>query len=177
MGRGTRQQAIHLDQQRPLSVAPGRRSLLAWITLAVGALLLVGGAGLFADWWSCLPDDVQATYVGRSSCVECHATEVEQWIGSDHDLAMDVATDETVLADFNDVEFTHHGIVSRMYRDGCEVHGPHGRPGREDDGFRSQVCAWGPPAAAVHGGVRSAGRTCRTTKSLACRYSASPGTR
>ncbi len=120
MGRGTRQQAIHLDQQRPLSVAPGRRSLLAWITLAVGALLLVGGAGLFADWWICLPDDVQPTYVGRSSCVECHAAEVQQWTGSDHDLAMDVANDETVVADFGDVEFTHHGITSRMYRDGSK---------------------------------------------------------
>ncbi len=40
------------------------------------------------------------------------------WQGSDHDLAMDVATPETVLGDFNDATLEHFGIISRMYRDG-----------------------------------------------------------
>ena len=31
---------------------------------------------------------------------------------------MDIASDETVLGDFGDVEFEHNGITSRFYRDG-----------------------------------------------------------
>ena len=80
----------------------------------------MAGGWIFADWWMCLPDDVRPTYVGRGSCVECHAAEVQQWTGSDHDRAMDEATDATVLGDFSDVQFTHHGITSRMYRDGSK---------------------------------------------------------
>ena len=73
-------------------------------------------AALFADWWICLPEDVQATFVGGQACVECHATETHLWRGSDHDRAMDVATDDTVLGDFEDATFTRHGITSRMFR-------------------------------------------------------------
>jgi tetratricopeptide (TPR) repeat protein len=36
--------------------------------------------------------------------------------GSDHDMSMDTATEETVLGDFNNVTFTHLGITSRFYR-------------------------------------------------------------
>ena len=44
---------------------------------------------------------------------------------------MDPATDETVLADFNGAELTHHGVTSRMYRDGkkfmIRTEGPDGK--------------------------------------------------
>ena len=111
----------------------GRRTWLLRSVLAVVLLLLIAGGWILADWWICLPDSVQAAYVGRASCVECHAAEVQQWIGSDHDRAMDAATDATVLGDFHDVQFTHHGITSRMYRDGARfmIHteGPDGKMG------------------------------------------------
>ncbi len=58
----------------------------------------------------------QASFVGRSECIECHAEAYSQWLGSDHDNAMDFASDETVLGDFGDAEFTHAGITSRFYR-------------------------------------------------------------
>ena len=65
------------------------------------------------------PFDIsQATYVGQAKCVDCHKEETQNWTNSHHDLAMQVATDETVLADFNNAELTHHGITSRMFRDG-----------------------------------------------------------
>jgi tetratricopeptide (TPR) repeat protein len=89
-----------------------------WWATAILLLAVVVGGWALADWWTCLPDSVQATYVGRASCVECHQKEVDEWIGSDHDRAMDLATEETVLGDFNDAELTHHGIQSRMFRDG-----------------------------------------------------------
>ena len=41
------------------------------------------------------------TFVGKESCIECHKVQYELWIGSDHDLAMDHASDSTVLGDFN----------------------------------------------------------------------------
>ncbi|MDX1925040.1 MAG: multiheme c-type cytochrome [Pirellulaceae bacterium] len=62
----------------------------------------------------------QATYVGQASCIKCHAKESEKWSNSHHDLAMQTATDETVLANFNNASLTHHGITSRMFRDGTK---------------------------------------------------------
>ncbi len=105
------------------------RRLLIWLIL-VGCILSVP-AWLCADWWIGLPPDATATYVGRATCAECHAGQADKWQGSDHDLAMDVATDESVLGDFNDATLEHFGIVSRMYRSGDKfiVHteGPDGQ--------------------------------------------------
>ena len=56
-----------------------------------------------------------AEFVGRDQCIDCHREAYEKWIGSDHDMAMDVATTETVLADFDNTTFTHNGITSRFY--------------------------------------------------------------
>ena len=58
----------------------------------------------------------RASFVGRAECIDCHTEAYELWRGSDHDNAMDFATDETVLGDFDDLEFTHAGITSRFYR-------------------------------------------------------------
>ena len=60
-------------------------------------------------------DEVGPEYIGRESCKECHLREYELYQGSDHDLAMDHATDETVLADFN-ISQTLHGIETRFFR-------------------------------------------------------------
>ncbi len=73
----------------------------------------------------------QATYVGQSSCIKCHAEETQKWKNSHHDLAMQLATDETVLANFDNVELTHHSVTSRMFRDGqrfmVHTEGPDGQ--------------------------------------------------
>ncbi len=58
----------------------------------------------------------QAVFVGREACVECHDEAYEAWIRSDHDRAMDVATDSSVLGDFNESVFERAGITSRFYR-------------------------------------------------------------
>ena len=49
-------------------------------------------------------------YVGRQTCIECHQGQHDAWQGSHHDLAMDRATKETVLADFNNAELAHEGM-------------------------------------------------------------------
>ncbi|RKX34484.1 MAG: hypothetical protein DRP71_06875 [Verrucomicrobia bacterium] len=60
--------------------------------------------------------DGPATYVGRESCRECHENSMRLFEGSHHDLAMDHATEATVLGDFNDSTFTYNGLTSRFYR-------------------------------------------------------------
>ena len=86
------------------------------IIVLVAAALLVCGGFVFADWWTCLPETTQATYVGGQACIECHQEYYDQWKGSHHDLAMDRATPETVLGDFDDVQFEHFGVKSRLFR-------------------------------------------------------------
>jgi len=49
-------------------------------------------------------------YVGDKQCVACHQTEVDQWKGSDHELAMQVANKTTVLGNFNNVKTTIDGV-------------------------------------------------------------------
>ncbi|MGC6441967.1 MAG: multiheme c-type cytochrome [Rubripirellula sp.] len=85
--------------------------------IAIAVVVLVFGY-LFNDYWSARPEGIEATFVGRSSCIECHQNEAETFRGSHHDLAMDLATEQTVLADFDNVTFENDGIVSRMFRDG-----------------------------------------------------------
>ena len=74
--------------------------------------------------------EAEPTFAGTQACRECHRVEYERWFGSDHDLAMDVATDTTVLGDFSGVEATFHGTTSRFFRrDGryvIETEGPDG---------------------------------------------------
>ena len=55
-------------------------------------------------------------FVGRERCASCHEAATRAWTGSDHDLAMAEATEETVLGDFSDVEVRFHGITSRFFR-------------------------------------------------------------
>ncbi|MFC2080028.1 tetratricopeptide repeat protein [Bacteroidota bacterium] len=59
--------------------------------------------------------DQDAEYMGRASCAECHKMEHDLFQHSDHDLAMDVTSSESVLGDFNDATFTHFGVTSKFY--------------------------------------------------------------
>jgi tetratricopeptide (TPR) repeat protein len=56
------------------------------------------------------------TFVGRESCAPCHEHETRLWSGSHHDLAMQEATERTVLGDFGDATFTHGGVTSTFFR-------------------------------------------------------------
>ncbi len=55
-------------------------------------------------------------YVGREACQDCHVEQDKLWRDSHHDLAMQHANDETVLADFSDTKFSYAGITSRFYK-------------------------------------------------------------
>lgn len=58
----------------------------------------------------------KAEHVGRRACIDCHKRQYDLYVGSDHDMAMDVATEETVLGDFGNAVFVHSGIESRFYK-------------------------------------------------------------
>lgn len=44
-------------------------------------------------------------FLGDEACASCHKEQFKDWKGSHHDKAMDIATDATVLGDFNDIVF------------------------------------------------------------------------
>ncbi len=76
-----------------------------------------------------------AFFTGSESCKRCHPAAYDKWRGSHHDLAMDVATDTSVLGDFNNVTYNdpYNDVASRFYRRKgkfyVETEGPDGRPG------------------------------------------------
>lgn len=67
-------------------------------------------------------------YAGSDTCIDCHLAEHAAWKSSHHAWAWRHATDESVIADFNETEFTHQGITTRFFRrDGAfwiETDGP-----------------------------------------------------
>jgi len=85
--------------------------------------------------------DIQAveqaapTFAGSEKCASCHRAAYEKWQGSHHDLAMDVASEETVLGDFGDTIYSdpHNGVTSRFFREQgkflVETEGPDGKLG------------------------------------------------
>lgn len=71
-----------------------------------------------APAWQGVEHQQGPSFTGASTCIECHKREYDLWKGSHHDLAMDIATDSTVLGDFNNYEFRHRGEVHRFFRKG-----------------------------------------------------------
>ena len=56
-------------------------------------------------------------FVGGQTCIECHEETYNLWLESDHDRAMKVATDESVLGDFNNAIFvSKQGDTSTFYK-------------------------------------------------------------
>ena len=60
--------------------------------------------------------EAPATFVGSGACQSCHEAEYGDWVGSHHELAMQLATGDTVLGDFNDVSFDYYGETTRFFR-------------------------------------------------------------
>jgi predicted CXXCH cytochrome family protein len=73
------------------------------------------------------------TFAGSAKCTGCHAKEAEAYRGSDHARAMQPATDQTVLGNFDQARVTHRGVTSTFFRrDGkflVRTDGPDGKPG------------------------------------------------
>src|SRR5215469_1353121 len=99
---------------------------------AAGAALLLCVAIGFELWrGSATRSDAAAEFVGSETCAGCHEAEVRLWQSSHHKLAMEHATERSVLGDFNDAGFDYYGVRSRFFRkDGdffVETDGPDGK--------------------------------------------------
>jgi len=55
-------------------------------------------------------------YLGDKACISCHQQAYEDWMGSHHEEAMQIANSETIKGNFNDVEYTSQGVTSRFYQ-------------------------------------------------------------
>ena len=117
----------------------GRPGFRAWI-VGIAAFVVVLAAGF--GYWSqrdrpqvaaaAAPVPVaDARHVGGSECAGCHATQQAAWHGSDHDLAMQVANDKSVLGNFANAKFSYAGTTSTFFqRDGryfVNTDGPDGK--------------------------------------------------
>src|SRR5688500_17755987 len=92
--------------------------MLLKILFGAFAVAVMAAAVLAWDWFSDFPPGAlaEARYVGRTTCADCHQTQHKLWLGSDHDRAMELASDASVLADFNDTSLTHQGVTTRFFR-------------------------------------------------------------
>jgi len=74
-----------------------------------------------------------AAFAGGQKCAECHKSEYDKWQGSHHDLAMDEATEKSILGNFDNARFQYFDVTSRFYRqDGrffVHTRGPGGQMG------------------------------------------------
>src|SRR5215468_757611 len=108
------------------------------IAAVVAAATIVAGSVAFqflAGWKHAFsggsPADASTPLVGSNTCASCHQGEAELWRSSQHGLAMQHATDKSVLGDFSDASFDYYDVRSRFFReDGkflVETDGPDGK--------------------------------------------------
>jgi len=73
-------------------------------------------------------------WIGAEACRDCHAAQFEAWRGSHHDLAMQLASPESVLGDFDGARFEYAGKTTVFSRKGEEYWvRTEGRDGRLED--------------------------------------------
>lgn len=110
---------------------PRRRVGLLVPALAL-AITILGAPAVSADPLLPVAGSGAPTFEGSASCARCHEREHAAWLGSQHQRAMQVASEATVLGDFRDVEFVWNGVKSRFFRRGdrflVSTDGPDGTP-------------------------------------------------
>ena len=110
-----------------LSESRRRLPLFAWL-LPVVFLSVVAAAFLTRRSRESAPPLLSLTrpttpiakFVGAAECAACHEHENTLWRGSHHQLAMQPATNSTVLGDFNHASFDNNGITSSFLRNGSK---------------------------------------------------------
>ncbi len=70
-------------------------------------------------------------FTGSDTCRVCHAKEHQSWLGSHHQLAMQLPTAKNVLGDFNNAQFEYNGVTTKFFRRGgkfmVRTDGPNGQ--------------------------------------------------
>ncbi|WP_289054566.1 cytochrome c3 family protein [Carboxylicivirga marina] len=103
----------------------------------IGALIVLFPTYLLVKTYSSASSDKlddTPHFVGRETCIECHLPEYNDWVGSHHDRAMDIANDTTVLANFNNVSIEGNGMTHRAFmKDGKFMVNTDGEDGTMQD--------------------------------------------
>jgi predicted CXXCH cytochrome family protein len=114
--------AIGGEHARRREAGPRHASRRAVVIAAgIAAAVVVAGGLAFqflTGGWHRAPSGgaAAATFVGSETCAGCHRAQAELWHTSQHELAMQDATDKSVLGDFRDASFDHYGVHSRFFR-------------------------------------------------------------
>lgn len=73
-------------------------------------------------------------FLGDEACASCHKEQFKDWKGSHHDKAMQVASDSTILGNFNNSVYKSQGVTSKFYKkDGSFYVNTEGRDGNYHD--------------------------------------------
>lgn len=87
------------------------------LALILGILLVVPLYVLVKTTFSNQKDkDNAPQYVGRDACISCHQEAYKLWQGSHHDKAMDLATDSTVLGNFDNAVLEYKGRKHKFFK-------------------------------------------------------------
>ena len=70
-----------------------------------------------------------ANFVGSNQCAQCHATEHKDWLSSQHAVAMQEATEQTVLGRFDGGHVQQRRCHKHILQEGRQVLGPDRRSG------------------------------------------------
>jgi predicted CXXCH cytochrome family protein len=121
------ERAQHADRAGGHPRATTRRWFVAVVIAVAATASILATAYFHTDLASMLgkreiastpssPPPAAARYVGGDACVECHAAQRSAWHGSDHDLAMEVADEKSVLGNFTNAKFAYAGTTSTFFR-------------------------------------------------------------
>ncbi|HYL57719.1 MAG TPA: cytochrome c3 family protein, partial [Candidatus Acidoferrales bacterium] len=88
--------------------------------MPAGVAILALGLSVRTSPGAELPAARLARFAGTNTCGGCHQSELKLWMGSHHQLAMQPATDATVLGDFKDASVAYGGVKSRFFRRGAK---------------------------------------------------------
>jgi len=100
-----------------------KRTIFIATAVAAAIVVLSGVAFQFhRDGWHNAPSSgstavaAATTFVGSETCAGCHQAEARLWRGSQHERAMQHATEKSVLGDFSEASFDYYGVHSRFFR-------------------------------------------------------------
>lgn len=80
--------------------------------LFLGFLIAV----LASNWVYAASQADDPAYIGSQQCGLCHQNEYRDWLDSHHDLAMQHASKDTVLGDFDSARFLYNEIETSFYQ-------------------------------------------------------------
>ncbi len=109
--------------QAPLCVARGLKALALAMICASAVLvtgLVRGQTPRTPVETGVLTPFAPAGFVGSSACAQCHAPQTKAWLSSQHARAMQAATPQNILGDFNDSTARHFGSRARFFQKGAK---------------------------------------------------------